>query len=555
MKISRFRAAATCAALATGAAVVVTGASPALAAGGTGSQLFTCTNYTSADANDHAGPIKVAVTTDSSLPASASPSGQSVALTGTVALTIPTEVIAGLKVQGGATKLGITGSRVHLHVTNATPSDLIVDVGTAARTNLPASGPMTFTFPGVSLGTVTTAGSAGGTVAVSIDASQAANDGFGLNPDGAAAGIPGAANFGFLQTGGNTAPNGNCIADADATLNGAGGAALADFTTADNAPAIGSFDLIGQPPTITSLPASYNAIAGQSSDVSVTATDADGTLSGVTWAAGSPSCDAGTGAAASISGTGGSATLHFTAPNANATCTVSVTATDHSGNQLVTDHSSKTATFHVLAGSGASQSASDYVASGDLTLSACGKTNTPQDSSQINPASCYVQFTPAQLNGSDLTTYGFITGSHAPAPLAAGFSQAVATLGSQGWTPVSDNEITVADNRGQPATWNLTAQLDGDLANANPSLTGPHAKIDSSNLMIQEFCTPDAGNTNTVTTHAPGPLTAGVAPLSLCSAAAGQNSGSTYLDASLALSIPQTTYAGLYTGTIDFIVS
>jgi hypothetical protein len=236
---------ASAVAVGTSAAVIAGVETPAFAAGGTGSQLFACTNLLSADANAHTAPIKVSVATDASWPASASSAGQVIPLTATVTLGIPSEVIAGLKTSGGAHNLGISGSRLHLHLTNATPSDVIVNVGAAARVALPASGPLNFTFTGVSLGNVTTAGTSGGAVSMSIDTSVS-DDGFGIDPDGYAG--PGQANFGYLQTLGANAPHGNCIADADATANGAGGTALIDYTTADNAPAIGSFSLTSQTP-------------------------------------------------------------------------------------------------------------------------------------------------------------------------------------------------------------------------------------------------------------------------------------------------------------------
>jgi hypothetical protein len=248
---NRFRAAATAAALVAGGTVVLTGASPALAAGGTGSQLFGCTNLQSADANDHTAPIKVSVAVDSTWPTSASPAGQAIPLTATVTLGIPSEVVYGLRHSGLASQLGITGSRLHVHLTNATPSDVILNVGTAARVALPAdnSGPLNFTFNNVSLGTIMTAGTNGGTVTASISTS-ATDDGFGLNPNGLAG--PGQADFGYLQVGGANAPHGNCVPDADATANSKGGTPLHDYTVADNSPTIASITLAGATPPTTS---------------------------------------------------------------------------------------------------------------------------------------------------------------------------------------------------------------------------------------------------------------------------------------------------------------
>jgi hypothetical protein len=567
MKTRKARALALGSAVLAGAGLAVVAGvnTPALAAGGTGSQLFACTNLQSASDSDHTAPFYLSVATDGTWPSSASPAGSVLHPTVTVQIGIPSEVIAGLKSPGAATQLGLTSSRLHVHLTNATPSDVIINVGAAARVPLPAAGagPLMFSFPGIALNGpagITTAGTNGGTVALSIDTS-ATDDGLGLNPNGLAG--AGQADFGYTQVmdANNPSGHGNCVANTAATANGlVGGPALIDWTASANAPAVGTFGLAAQPPSITSLPASYNAIAGQSTSVPVSATDVDGTLSSVTWATGAVSCGS-----ASITGTGGSATLQFTAPGSNGTCTVDVTATDP-GTGL---SSTQTATFNVLAGSQLNENVNQHLFGGQLTLSACGHTQTPSDAinSQVNPATCYIKMSDAQLNGTNLTSYGFITGPNAPAPLAAGFATlqgAGAFAGSAmlpGGLPVlTNNEITIQDNRGAPAPWTLTGQLEGNLTNSlYPGSTDPNASIASSNLAIAPVCQADTTNANgqvsTLVAPTGAPLTAGGAALPLCTSPATHNGGSFYLDAGLFLSIPQTTYAGDYQGTIDFIVS
>ena len=205
------------------------------------------------------------------------------------------------------------------------------------------------------------------------------------------------------------------------------------------------------------------------------------------------------------------ATVTFNAPNNSATCTIGVTVEDANTTSTV-------AVLHitVAAGDSLQQDVTQEVAPGVLDLLACGDT-TP------DPATCGPEMSAITLNGSDRSTTGAI------------------------------EQVTVLDARGGPIAWSLTAQLDGDLTNGNSALTGPNAVIDDALLEITPTCATAPGSSNADPADgAGGSLEVARA---VCSAVSGQNTGSFLVDGDLDLTVPSTTYAGTYTGTINFIVS
>jgi hypothetical protein len=116
------------------------------------------------------------------------------------------------------------------------------------------------------------------------------------------------------------------------------------------------------------------------------------------------------------------------------------------------------------------------------------------------------------------------------------------------------NRLTISDGRGVPAPWNLTAQLAGPMT--NPAFPGdPNSSIPASRMTIQDMtCSRTAvgGVGNQPTAQSPGTLDNKV---SICKAVSGSNTGQFIADADLILVVPGNTYAGLYSGTINFIVA
>jgi hypothetical protein len=261
--------------------------------------------------------------------------------------------------------------------------------------------------------------------------------------------------------------------------------------------------------------ASYGAVAGISNALQVTASDAGGAgIVPSSWAVSSgPTCSgAGGNGTATISGTATGATVTFAAPNNAATCTIGVTVSDG-----VTTSAAAVLNVAVTAGDSLQQNVTQVVNPGVLDLLACGSTAP-------DPLSCNINMSPITLNGSDQSTTGAI------------------------------NEVTLIDARGGPIPWSVTAQLAGDLQNSNGTLGGPNAKISANLLKITPSCDKAAGNGNA----APTAGAAGQAlnaPATLCSATAGDNTGTFTVDGALGLTVPSTTYAGTYTGTINFIAS
>jgi hypothetical protein len=266
---------------------------------------------------------------------------------------------------------------------------------------------------------------------------------------------------------------------------------------------------------VTVLSNPYGAVASISNAVAVSASDSGG--AGIvpgSWAiAAGPTCttapDNGT---ASISGTTTGATVTFDAPADEADCTIDVTVGDG-----VTTSAVKTLNIHVAAGDSLQQDVTQVVNPGVLDLLACGGDTSP------DPTTCGATMSPITLNGSDQDTTGHI------------------------------EQVTVKDARGGPIAWSLTAQLGGDLTNGTAGLTGPNAVIDDALLRITPTCVTAPGSSNADPADGAG----GSLEVSrvVCSAAAGDNTGSFLVDADLDLTVPSTTYAGTYTGTINFIVS
>lgn len=208
------------AALATGSLVAGAFVLPELqasAAPPTGVDIVQCSNFSSASP---AAGIEVSIT-DTTGVASAGPTGQVIALKGTVSVTLPSFVTAGFKTGANVTQLKLTDTKINLAVTHANVSTLSVTGVTSPLQPIVANAsdpngynPITYTVPNVSLGSVTTAGTAGQTVDVSLDDSTAATWGFGFDGNGLLTSIPGAANQGYLQTGGaSNGTHGTCVSD------------------------------------------------------------------------------------------------------------------------------------------------------------------------------------------------------------------------------------------------------------------------------------------------------------------------------------------------------
>ena len=124
--------------------------------------------------------------------------------------------------------------------------------------------------------------------------------------------------------------------------------------------------------------------------------------------------------------------------------------------------------------------------------------------------------------------------------------------GTDQQTTGSFNDLTVTDARGIPITWTLTAQLSGPLTNAT-SFPGVNDEIAATNLVMGvPTCTTTTGLNPDPTPGAGGSLDA---VRTVCSAAAGENSGQFLADAGLTLDVPSSTYAGTYKGIINFVLA
>jgi len=156
------------------------------------------------------------------------------------------------------------------------------------------------------------------------------------------------------------------------------------------------------------------------------------------------------------------------------------------------------------------------VTAGVLDLAACGTTNP-------DPATCSIAMSTVHLDGDPHTSTGAV------------------------------RQLTVSDARGVPVAWTLTATMPSALANDSGSLTGPNAQIPASNLtMSGAACAPEAGNLNSAPTAGSNGTLDGI--VTMCSAVPGSNTGGFTADANLALFVPSSTYAGTYSGTVNFIV-
>ena len=454
-------------------------------------------------------PFVVSVTANPSGPKA--PAGGTIAVNNaTVTVTLAGPSVGQFKAQANATGVGLTQGIVGLDATHATgalqvtnlsaPSQAITGYNaTGGPGGTPTADPITFTIPNVNFGSVTTNGANGQSVDISL-AADASADGLIFSLAG---GLAPTLGFGSLNNGfGGPGGGGTCFNDTA----GAFGVPWS--------PAVASVALVDPTPVVTTS-ASYGAVAGISNALQVTASDAGGAgIVPSSWAVSSgPTCSgAGGNGTATISGTATGATVTFAAPNNAATCTIGVTVSDG-----VTTSAAAVLNVAVTAGDSLQQNVTQVVNPGVLDLLACGSTAP-------DPLSCNINMSPITLNGSDQSTTGAI------------------------------NEVTLIDARGGPIPWSVTAQLAGDLQNSNGTLGGPNAKISANLLKITPSCDKAAGNGNA----APTAGAAGQAlnaPATLCSATAGDNTGTFTVDGALGLTVPSTTYAGTYTGTINFIAS
>jgi hypothetical protein len=116
------------------------------------------------------------------------------------------------------------------------------------------------------------------------------------------------------------------------------------------------------------------------------------------------------------------------------------------------------------------------------------------------------------------------------------------------------NQLTIADGRGVPAPCTLTAELQGDLT--NDLYTGdPNGVIARDHLHMSgiECARTAIGGVGDDPTAGTGGTLDG--PVTMCTADPTQNTGQFTADAILNLDVPGSSYSGLYTATIEFIVS
>jgi hypothetical protein len=132
----------------------------------------------------------------------------------------------------------------------------------------------------------------------------------------------------------------------------------------------------------------------------------------------------------------------------------------------------------------------------------------------------------------------------------------------------------VTDGRGDPTLgWSLTTYMVPTSSNTNgscatsadfcnstisPSLTSnSNAHIPASNLSIGGIvCKPYTGNPNPAPAAGPGGSYGSSAPgLGLCTATAGQGGGTFTMDGNLTLTVPANAAAGLYQGTVEYLLT
>jgi hypothetical protein len=148
--------------------------------------------------------------------------------------------------------------------------------------------------------------------------------------------------------------------------------------------------------------------------------------------------------------------------------------------------------------------------------------------------------------------------------------------GTEQTATAAANTIYVSDNRGDPTVgWTLTTFMVPTSATIQPNATcngladaavfcnssvgsnaaNSNGQIAASNLSISApNCAVFAGNLNPSPTAGAGGAYGG-SPIELCSAVAGQSGGTFTMDASFTLTIPASTYAGTYFGTVEYLVS
>jgi hypothetical protein len=498
--------------IAASLAITMLGASSA----GATPQSITLGCHVTENAGSPPPVVPIDVTIDGSSPSAAFPSGQNVSLTNVdITITFPSVVIGSLRQTFGSTGAGLAFSLdqglVGVSATHATPSSrLNTDPTDISGSSVPVTGyvpdpdgagpltasadPISWTVQDVPYGAFVSSGLSGDTMAFSP---SSAGSGFIL-------GVTGHQNFTFLS------------ATGFGTLNaGTPAAGPGTGTCTDFSPATGAFatTALGDvPPTVNA--ATFPAIGGIGNTLIVTGSSSDATgIDPATWAATPPVCGAGSATVSVGATTTSSAQLTFNAPTSTTTCTFDVTVDDTAGNTSAP----ATMTVNVVAGGdGVSQGVSQIVEPGVLDLSACGTTNP-------DPTTCAIAMSNVQLDGDPHTSTGAV------------------------------NPLTVSDARGMPVEWTLTANMPLPLQNGNPTLSGPNARIASSNLSLSgAACAPDAGNLNSAPSAGAGGSLDQI--VTICTAASGSNGGSFTADADLSLLVPSSVYAGTYTGTINFIV-
>ncbi len=137
-------------------------------------------------------PFQVGVTANPTGPKA--PTGASIPVNGaTVTVTIPGPVVGGFKAQAAANNVSLTGAQIKLDATNATgalsatvsaPSQPITNYNaTGGPGGIPTADAITFVAAGVDFGTLSTAGEAGQSVAISL-AADSSTDYVTLGIDG-----------------------------------------------------------------------------------------------------------------------------------------------------------------------------------------------------------------------------------------------------------------------------------------------------------------------------------------------------------------------------------
>jgi hypothetical protein len=148
---------------------------------------------------------------------------------------------------------------------------------------------------------------------------------------------------------------------------------------------------------------------------------------------------------------------------------------------------------------------------------------------------------------------------------------AVSLNGNWQSAQASGNTMYITDNRGDAsAGWSVSAYLMPTPTNPNPWCAGvasfcdatagsdsayPDAKIPSSYLSIGNVsCTPAAGNPSPdPQSGTGGTFPDGSGAVSLCTAQAGQSSGTFKLGETYSLAIPPWVYAGQYQATVEYL--